>query len=92
MRPAIGQLADERALRQSFRRAGQAIEYPLVGGVAGRWARGRIGKRRRHTTDAIAAGLRGFITSPINPMFGKLEDWMLDAIRWSLAEWKAARE
>lgn len=43
----------------------------------------------RFTQDSIDKGLRGFVTSP-SPA-GKLEDWMLDAFKWSIAEWRAAR-
>jgi len=43
----------------------------------------------RFTHDSIDKGLRGFVTSP-SPS-GKLEDWMLDAFKWSTAEWRAAR-
>jgi hypothetical protein len=42
-----------------------------------------------NTKDSIDKGLRGFVTSP-SPN-GKLEDWMLDAFKWSIAEWKGAR-
>jgi hypothetical protein len=46
----------------------------------------------RHTTETIVAGLRGFITGAIRPEHpGKFENWMLEAFKWSLAQWKAAR-
>jgi len=46
----------------------------------------------RHTASSIAAGLRGFITGPVRPEHGgRFEDWMLEAMKWSLAQWKAAR-
>ena len=51
-----------------------------------------------YTKDSIAKGLRGFITSPAayyanDGTFtsGRLEDWMIDAFRWSMAQWRAAR-
>jgi len=51
-----------------------------------------------YTKDTIAKGLRGFITNPAafyapNGTYasGRLEQWMLDAFRWSIAQWKAAR-
>jgi hypothetical protein len=51
-----------------------------------------------YTKDSIDKGLRGFITNPAafyahNGSYtsGKLEDWMLDAFRWSIAQWKRAR-
>lgn len=43
----------------------------------------------RFTHDSIDKGLRGFVTNP-SPS-GKLEDWMLAAIKWSIAEWRANR-
>ena len=42
-----------------------------------------------YTEDSINKGLRGFVTNP-SPS-GRLEDWMLDAIKWSIEKWKAAR-
>lgn len=47
-----------------------------------------------YTERSIAAGLRGFITGPVHnfrPGGDRFEDWMLDAIRWSLERWRAAR-
>ena len=49
---------------------------------------------RTHTDRTIAAGLRGFITGPVHHARysgNNLEEWMLDAIRWSLGQWRAAR-
>jgi hypothetical protein len=47
---------------------------------------------RANTADAIARGLRGFITAPVHDYRpGRLEPWMLDTLRWSLAQWRAAR-
>jgi hypothetical protein len=47
----------------------------------------------RNTATSIAHGLRGFLTAPLHTDLrpGHLEPWMLDALRWSLAEWRAAR-
>ncbi len=47
----------------------------------------------QNTTNSIAAGLRGFVTGPIHTarVGDKFEDWMLEAFKWSLAQWKAAR-
>jgi hypothetical protein len=47
----------------------------------------------RYTDQSITAGLRGFITGPVHTarQGNHFEGWMLDAIRWSLAQWKAAR-
>jgi hypothetical protein len=49
---------------------------------------------RRFTNRSIAEGLRGFITGPVHhARYGgdHLEEWMLESIRWSLDQWKAAR-
>lgn len=46
----------------------------------------------QHTTESVAAGLRGFITGPIHAVRpGRFENWMLEAFKWSLAQWRAAR-
>ena len=44
---------------------------------------------RPHTPIAIAHGLQGLIVGPIHPYSGhdKIEDWMLEAMTWSLAQW-----
>lgn len=49
---------------------------------------------QRHTYGAIASGLRGFLCGPLHPESGytKLLPEMLDVIRWSLSQWKAARQ
>ncbi len=48
-----------------------------------------------HTDDAIDSGVRGFITGPVHAYntydTHRLKDWQLDAIRWSLKRWRAAR-
>lgn len=44
---------------------------------------------RTFTEDSIKQGLRGFVTNPT--LSGGLQDWMLDAFRWSIKQWKAAR-
>ena len=48
-----------------------------------------------HTDDAIRSGIRGFLTGPLhryNPYDqSRLGDWQLDALRWSLKRWRAAR-
>ncbi len=48
---------------------------------------------RRYTAESIAAGLRGFITAPLMNARngGQIEEWMLEAFRWSLAQWREAR-
>jgi len=45
------------------------------------------------TEGSIAAGLRGFITGPVHDFRSgnQFEEWMLEAIRWSLEHWRAAR-
>jgi hypothetical protein len=47
----------------------------------------------RHTKRSIEIGLRGFITGPVRPEHngGRLDNWHIEAIKWSLAQWKAAR-
>lgn len=45
---------------------------------------------RHYTKSTIEKGLRGFATDPLNNT-SRLEDWMVEAFRWSLAQWKAAR-
>ena len=47
----------------------------------------------RHTSSAIAQGLRGFLTGPLHPDSGcnKLTPEMVNAMSWSIEQWKAAR-
>lgn len=47
----------------------------------------------RNTDAAIARGQRGFLTAPLHPDLrpGRVEPWMLEALRWSLAQWRKAR-
>jgi hypothetical protein len=48
----------------------------------------------RHTMPSIDAGLRGFITGAVH-LYREgsqvFEDWMVEAFRWSIDQWKAAR-
>lgn len=46
-----------------------------------------------YTDEAIRLGLRGFTTAPVHPGSGctRLEPWMIEAFRNSLAKWERAR-